>query len=121
MKEIKAYIRTNALAETVAALEEAGAPGITVVTVHPVGYGFEPNYFTPEYEGPLKMFDAITKLEIVCNDEDADRLVEVISGHSYSGAPGDGMIFVSSVERAVRIRTGEQGQAVLRKKLSKEA
>lgn len=121
MKEIKAYIRTGVLAETVEALEEARAPGITIVTVHPVGYGFMPNYFTPEYQGPVKRYDAITKLEIVCRSEDADRLVEAIRSHSCSGAPGDGMIFVSPVERAIKIRTGEQGESILKYNSSDES
>jgi len=113
MKEIKAYIRTSNLSATVEALAEAGAPGITVVTVHPVGYGFEANYFTPDWEGPIKRYQAITKVEVVCKDQDVDRFVQIISGNSYSGAEGDGMIFVSPVERAVKIRTGQTGEGVL--------
>lgn len=112
MKEIKAYIRTSALERTVKALEEAKAPGITVTTVHPVGYGFDANYFTPGQRATQRYWD-ITKLEVVCTDEDVDRLVEVISGNSYTGSKGDGMIFVSPVETAVRIRTGEKGNAAL--------
>ncbi len=112
MKEITAYIRTSALEQTVKALEEAKAPGITVTTVHPVGYGFDANYFTTGERATQRYWD-ITKLEVVCSDEDVDRLVEVISGSSYTGSKGDGMIFVSPVETAVRIRTGEKGNAAL--------
>jgi len=112
MKEIKAYIRTDALEKTIKALEEAKAPGITVTTVHPVGYGFDPNYFSP-HKSVTKSYWDITKLEVVCADKDVDRLVEVISGSSYTGSKGDGMIFVCPVETAVRIRTGEKGEAAL--------
>jgi len=112
MKEIKAYIRTEVLERTVKALEEAKAPGITVVTVHPVGYGFDPNYFTAD-ESITKRYWDITKLEVVCADKDVDRLVQVISGSSYTGSKGDGMIFISPVETAIRIRTGEKGEAAL--------
>ena len=112
MKEIKAYIRTDALERTVRALEEAKAPGITVTTVHPVGYGFDPNYFTTE-KSITKRYWNITKLEVICADKDVDRLVEVISGSSYTGSKGDGMIFVSPVEMAIQIRTGEKGEAAL--------
>jgi len=112
MKEIKAYIRTNALERTVKALEEAKAPGITVTTVHPVGYGFDPNYFTAA-KGITRSYWDITKIEVVCANKDVDRLVEVISGSSYTGSKGDGMIFVSPVEMAIRIRTGEKGESVL--------
>lgn len=113
MKEIKAYIRTDALANTVNALQGAGAPGITVVAVHPVGYGFDPNFFLPENKDPVKNCCAITKLEVVCKDQDVDRFVEIISGSSYTGTKGDGMIFITSVDRAIKIRTGEQGEAAL--------
>jgi nitrogen regulatory protein P-II 1 len=113
LKEIKAYIRTASLADTVRELQEARAPGITVVSVHPVGYGFDPNYFLPESDDPVGNYCAITKLEIVCNDEDVDRFVEIISGKSYTGTKGDGMIFVASVDRVIRIRTGEQGKEAL--------
>jgi nitrogen regulatory protein PII len=50
MKEIKAYIRTSHLEQTVATLKDKGAPGITVVTVHPVGYGFETRFTLREEE-----------------------------------------------------------------------
>lgn len=113
MKEIKAYVRTEAVVDTVRALEEAGVPGITVVSVHPVGYGFEPNYFTAESNDPLRYYAAITKLEVVCADKDVRRLVEIISGKSYTGTKGDGMIFVAPVEQAIKIRTGAQGDGAL--------
>ncbi len=113
MKEIKAYIRTDAVASTVEALTEAGVPGVTVVCVHPVGYGFDPNFFLPETPDIVKTYPAITKLEVVCEDKDIDRFVEIISGGSYTGTKGDGMIFVSAIERAVKIRTSEQGEKAL--------
>lgn len=93
-------------------MEEARAPGITVTTVHPVGYGFDPNYFIPD-KGFTKSYWDITMLEVVCADKDLDRLVQVISENSYTGSKGDGMIFVSPVEMAIRIRTGEKGEAAL--------
>lgn len=113
MKEIKAYIRTDAVANTVDALNEAGAPGITVVTVHPVGYGFDPNFFAAGNVDSVRNFPTITKLEVACKDEDVDRFVEIISGSSYTGTRGDGMIFVYPVERAIKIRTSEQGENAL--------
>lgn len=50
MKEIKAYVRRRCLNKLVSALEEAGAPGITMVDIHPVGYGYEPNCFEEHFE-----------------------------------------------------------------------
>lgn len=112
MKEIKAYIRTDALEKTVRALEEAKAPGITVVAVHPVGYGFDANYFSEE-TSVIKRYWDITKLEVVCLDGDVDRLVKVIRDNSHTGTKGDGMIFITPVETAIRIRSGEKGEAAL--------
>lgn len=94
------------------ALEQAGAPGITVVEVHPVGYGFEANYFSYAKE-TIKRYFAIVKIEIVCHDEQVERLIEVILECSSTGSKGDGRIFVSPVERVVRIRDRKQGVDVL--------
>jgi nitrogen regulatory protein P-II 1 len=112
MKEIKAYIKTDRVEKVVQALENAGAPGITVVEVHPVGYGFDANYFSRARETVKRYFE-ITKLEIVANDEDVNRFVEMIRQEARTGYPGDGMIFVTPVEIAVKIRSGETGKAVL--------
>ncbi len=83
-----------------------------MTTVHPVGYGFDPNYFSSSQQ-VTKRYWPITKLEIVCSDKDVDRLVEVIRSNSYTGLKGDGMIFVSPVGTAIRIRSGEKGEAAL--------
>jgi nitrogen regulatory protein P-II 1 len=115
MKEIKAYIRRCCVNAVVEALERAGAPGITIVEVHPVGYGYEPNYFALQFQDAYKRYSHlnIVKLEVVCADQDIDRLVEVLREISRSGASGDGMVFVTDVSRAVRIRDGATGEAAL--------
>ncbi len=109
MKEIKAYIKTDKVEQVVTALEEAGAPGITVVEVHPVGYGFDANYFSRSNK-PMNHFFAVTKLEIVAKDEDVHKFVEIIREKAYTGSKGDGLIFVTPVEIAVKIRTGAVGE-----------
>lgn len=118
MKEIKAYIRRSEVNKIVAELEKAGAPGITIVEVHPVGYGYEPNYFEPRFEDAFRRYGylAIVKIEVVCKDEEVDRFVGTIEREGHSGAAGDGMIFVCDVCQAVRIRSGERDDAALRKK-----
>ncbi len=105
MKEIKAYIRTYYVEGVVNALEKAGVPGITVVEVHPVGYGFDAKYFSYARETTKQYFE-ITKLEIVVNNKDVNRFVEIIRKACYTGSKGDGIIFVTPVEMAVKIRTG---------------
>ena len=108
MKEIKAYIRTSYLEQVVKALQEKGAPGITVVTVHPVGYGFESRFTLSEVEMSQRYYD-ITKIELACDDEDLDAFVDAITDCAHTGSSGDGLIFVSDVEEAIKIRTRKRG------------
>ncbi len=115
MKEIKAYIQRDCVNRTVDELQRAGAPGITIVEIHPVGYGYEPNYFETRFEDAFKRYSylRIVKLEVVCVDEEAEHLVEVIRKTCCTGQKGDGMIFIFDVPRAVRIRDGACGEAAL--------
>lgn len=115
MKEIKAYVRRSCINSLVEQLEKAGAPGITIVEVHPVGYGYEPNYFEPQFEDVFKRYRllAIVKLEVVCAHRDVERLVQVLRKGCCTGDKGDGMIFVSEVSMAMRIRDGACGQEAL--------
>jgi len=112
MKEIKAYIRTRKAEEVIHALEEAGVPGFTAVEVKAIGRAVEPERekISVEY---AERVSPITKLEVVCRDEDVQRLVDIIREKAYTGHRGDGIIFVSDVNNAVKIRTGEQGERAL--------
>jgi|GEM_PF-530237 len=111
MKEIKAYIRTACLEETVKALEEKGAPGITVVTVHPVGYGFNARFSLSPEEVTRRFYD-IVKIELVCDKEDLDTFVNTILDCSHTGDSGDGLIFVSDVKEVVKIRNRQRGNKI---------
>ncbi len=110
MKEIKAYVQRYRVNKVVEELEKAGVPGITIVEVHPVRYGYDPNYFEPQIEDAIKRYKIwkIVKLEIVCADQDLDRFTNIIREVCCTGAKGDGMIFVSDVAAAIRIRDGLQ-------------
>ena len=115
MKEIKAYVQRWLVNQLVEKLERAGAPGITIVEIHPVGYGYEPNYFGFQNDDAFKRYSylSIVKLEVVCADEDLERYVKVIEDVCRTGGKGDGRIFVTDVLCAVRIRDGARGQAAL--------
>lgn len=115
MKQINAYIRRELVNETVEALKRARSPGITVVEVHPVGYGYEPNYFESDYTSVVDSYNhlAVVKLEIICADPDLYRLSEIIIDRSRTGESGDGIIFVSEVLDAMRIRDGVHGESAL--------
>ena len=115
MKEIKAYVQRSRVNQVVDKLEQAGAPGITIVEIHPVGYGFEPNYFEPQFEDAIKRYRhlAIVKIEVVCAARKVNRLARIIADECRTGEPGDGMIFISDVSAAIRIRDGATGERAL--------
>lgn len=112
MRQIKAFVRGFVVDKVVKALEAAGVPGVTVSTVHGVGYGYEPEHFSL---APRDVAHApqIAKIEVVCNAADADRLVGAIANAARSGLAGDGIVYVAPVERAVKIRTGQEGPEAL--------
>ena len=116
MKEIKAYIRRDEINEVVEKLQAAGAPGVSVIEIHPVGYGYEANRFEPHAARLVDRYRhlAIVKLEIMCGDDQVDTLLEIVQSSCRTGNSGDGMLFVSDVVDAVRIRDGARGELALR-------
>lgn len=112
MKLLKAYIRTAKVDEVIRSLETAGAPGITVSRVHGIGYGYDATSFTLA-PSEFKRAPEVTKVEVVCADGDADALLQALSFGARTGSQGDGIVFVTEVVRAVRIRSGEEGDGAL--------
>jgi len=113
MKQIKAFIRESKADEVVRALEGAGAPGVTVSCEHGLGYGYEPAAFTLA-PGELRKAPRIIKIEVVCAEDDVDRLLQAIAQVAHTGTEGDGIVFITPVERVVRIRTGAEGREALK-------
>ncbi len=114
MKQIKAYIRISKVDDVIRALRKSGAPGITAARVHGVGYGYEPYLFTLA-PSELRKTPEVAKLEVVCEDHCADAAIEVIVNAARTGDPGDGIVFVTPVERAVKIRSGADGLEALQR------
>jgi nitrogen regulatory protein P-II 1 len=108
MKKIEAVIKPFKLDEVKEALHEVGLQGITVVEAK--GFGRQKGH-TELYRGAEYVVDFLpkVKIEIVCEDDVAERAVEAIVNAARTGRIGDGKIFVSSVEEVIRIRTGERG------------
>ena len=108
MKKIEAIIKPFKLEEVKEALTEAGVHGMTVSEVK--GFGRQKGH-TEIYRGSEYTVDFLpkVKIEIVTDDEDAGSVVETIVTSAATGKIGDGKVFVSTVEDAVRIRTGEKG------------
>lgn len=108
MKKIEAIIKPFKLDDVKEALHEIGLQGMTVTDVR--GFGRQKGH-TELYRGAEYVVDFLpkVKIEIVTTDALAQKAVEAIAAAAHSGRIGDGKIFVSTVENAVRIRTGETG------------
>ncbi|ORJ60488.1 P-II family nitrogen regulator [Geothermobacter hydrogeniphilus] len=110
MKEIKAYIRTSALEAVIENLQKHGAPGVTAINVHPVGYGFDSRHPLKLREAKVtEKYYAVTKLELVCDAEELDNYVDAIVEAAHTGTSGDGLIFISDVDEVVKIRNRGRG------------
>lgn len=112
MKKIECVIRPIKIDEVKVALEAIGVVGMTVADVR--GYGKQRGR-TEKYRGNTYVVNLLpkVKLEIVVPDDRAEEVVEIVLDAARTGEIGDGKIFVSSVEQAVRIRTGERGDEAL--------
>ncbi len=112
MKKIEAIIKPFKLDEVKEALHEAGVSGITVIEAK--GFGRQKGH-TELYRGAEYVVDFLpkVKLEVVLNDSAIDAVVNAIRAAAQTGRIGDGKIFVSAIEGAVRIRTGETGSEAI--------
>ncbi len=108
MKKIEAIIKPFKLDEVKEALNEVGLKGITVTEAK--GFGRQKGH-TELYRGAEYVVDFLpkVKVELVIEDELVERAIEAIQAAARTGRIGDGKIFVSPVEQAIRIRTGETG------------
>ncbi len=106
MKMITAIIKPFKLDDVREALSEAGVNGITATEVK--GFGRQKGH-TELYRGAEYVVDFLpkVKLEVAVSDDQVDRVVEAIVKTAGTGKIGDGKVFVSALERVVRIRTGE--------------
>nr|YP_010925570.1 nitrogen regulatory protein PII [Neoporphyra dentata]WKD83802.1 nitrogen regulatory protein PII [Neoporphyra dentata]BCA87257.1 nitrogen regulatory protein PII-1 [Neoporphyra dentata] len=106
MKKIEAIIRPFKLNEVKLALVKEGIGGMTVVKVS--GFGRQKGQ-TERYKGSEYSIDIIDKIkiEIIINDDKVDKITETIIKASKTGEIGDGKIFISSVEKVIRIRTND--------------
>ena len=112
MKLITAIIRPFKLDEVRESLSQAGVSGITVTEVK--GFGRQKGH-TELYRGAEYVVDFLPKIkiEVVVADDLVDRCVDAIVKAARTGKIGDGKIFVTNVERVVRIRTGETDEAAV--------
>ena len=112
MKKIEAVIKPFKLDEVKEALQEHGLQGITVIEAK--GFGRQKGH-TELYRGAEYVVDFLpkVKVEVVVTDDMLDKAVEAIQKSAQTGRIGDGKIFISTVEDAIRIRTGETGNEAI--------
>ena len=112
MKKIEAVIKPFKLEDVKDALTEAGITGMTVSDVK--GYGRQQGH-SELYRGAEYVVDFLPKikLELIVTEADVDSTIELIVNSAKTGKIGDGKIFVSSIEKTVRIRTGEQDEEAI--------
>ena len=112
MKKIEAVIRHFKLEAVKNALSEKGIKGMTVTEVR--GFGRQKGH-TETYRGAEYAVDFIpkVKLEVVVHNEDLQKVIDTVVNTARTGQVGDGKIFVSDIDRVMRIRTGETDNAAL--------
>ncbi len=112
MTKVEAVIQTSRLDPVKAALHEIGVEGMTVIEVR--GHGRQKGH-TEFYRGREYTVDLLPKikLEMVLPDELVERAVQAITSAARTGKIGDGKIFLSRVDEAIRIRNDERGDAAL--------
>jgi nitrogen regulatory protein P-II 1 len=112
MKRIEAIIKPFKLEDVKDALAEAGITGMTVSDVK--GYGRQQGH-SELYRGAEYVVDFIPKikLDLIVSADNVDNIIELISNSAKTGKIGDGKIFVSAVEKVVRIRTGEEDEEAI--------
>ena len=105
MKEIKAFIKPTRVQQVVTALNESGFDCITISNAEGTGSHKRQDAF-PSLE--FKFTDSkVVKLELVCQKEHTEKVVQIISESGRSPEKGDGIIYVSNVEQAYKVKTGE--------------
>jgi nitrogen regulatory protein P-II 1 len=112
MKKIEAVIRPHRLDDVREALSEIGVRGMTILEVK--GFGRQKGH-TEVYRGSEYSIDFIPKikLELILRDDLIQKVTDLILQHAKTGQVGDGKIFILPVEEAIRVRTGESGDAAL--------
>lgn len=114
MKRVEAIIRPHKLEDVLEALDEFGVSGVTVMDTS--GFGRQRGH-SEVFKGSDQVFGLVPKkmLVLYVADKDAEEIVNCITAKAQTGKVGDGKLVVSNLEKAVRIRTGEQAETVVSK------
>ena len=112
MKKIEAIIRPGKVGDVCGALDKVGHPGMMITEIE--GHGVQ-NGMTKILRGKTYNVEFMTKtkIDIVAKDEDVEKIVQALRDAAYTGEVGDGKIFISSMDDAMRIRTSEKGNSAV--------
>lgn len=106
MKEIKAYIRKDKTDQVIKRLEEEGVVGMTILDANALAEWADKKAFSFSIEYVQK-YSTVVKIELICEDHEVNKLANVIAEAGKTGNRGDGWVFVSNIEKSIRIKTGE--------------
>lgn len=113
MKRIVAFVKPNMLDDVIFALHEIeGFPGASISEVQGIGGGPRKQQGSLD-RTPFREFPKSIRIEIVCPLSKAQEIVSTIQAKAHTGLPDDGKLYISNVEDAIRIRTGERGEAAV--------
>ncbi len=107
MKEIKAFVRVERVDPIIHALKKVGIQNASVTHVRAIGSSIDTTEARISVELSSR-YENMVKLEIVCHEDRTEELMSIIEREGHTGRPGDGIIYVSSVDMAVKIRTGKR-------------
>ena len=112
MKKIEAIVRPAKVGDVFVALAEVGHPGVMVSEIE--GHGRQKG-IDQQFRGKSYKVDFVTKcrIQLIVNDNEVEKIIDAIRRAARTGEVGDGKIFIYPVDDAVRIRTGERGEAAL--------
>lgn len=109
MKKVTAIVRRSLVGEIIHAVESVGCRCLSAIDINGLGDLVDPEkeHLSFEYEG---YYTKLSRLEVLCGDEDVDTLLDIIKRLGHTDHPGDGVVYVSPVERAIKINSGEEGE-----------
>ena len=113
MKRIVAFVKPNMLDDVVFALHEVkDFPGASISEVQGIGSGTR-GHLKHGDRTPFHAFPKSIRMEMVCPTDKVEAIIETIMAKAHTGLPDDGKIYISAVEDALRIRTGERGDSAV--------
>lgn len=114
MKEIKAFVKETWVETIVGRLEEAGPCDLTITHAEGVGSMAEvDNYRVRIFGNHYERYSGLAKIEVVCADVHVESFLTVLHEYARTSGEPDGRVFVSNVDRAVNLRTAEEGEKAL--------